>query len=166
MKIDTNVVNAVILLLVLVPYALFIFKAKHETSSLKKKFDHLAQLNNLNLEWLDSWNRNLVGIDIKKNKLLLVQQIDAVVVHVVDLRTIGNSSILSEYKYINKRSRKDEILQIIILRLEGVDGEITDIILYDHNRSYCQENELLHAQKLNEVIQNLLSFKPTISSAA
>ncbi|MFV8225084.1 hypothetical protein [Christiangramia aquimixticola] len=166
MKIDTYFVNAVIVLLVVVPYVLFIIMANQKTSSLKKQFKHLVRVNNLNLDWENRWNKNIVGIDFKTKQMLIVQQNDTEVVHRINLRGIAKSNICCNSKFINNRGQKKEVLKEIILRLESYNDEITDIVLFDDNLSYTYDHELSNANKLNRVIHSLLIFKPIITSAA
>lgn len=166
MKLDIFFVNAAILLLVFIPYFLFILLADNERKHLKQNFQRLVKQYKLAPDILYSWNKNMIGIDRKSLKLLVVQKRDFVAHQIIDIRSIRRSSVQSEFKNIKVKGYKEEILQRVGLELETLNGEWIVIDLFDSNKDYMQDKELQHANKLSETINSLLKDKPILSSAA
>ncbi|MDX1544243.1 MAG: hypothetical protein R3214_09880 [Christiangramia sp.] len=166
MKLDIFFVNAGILLLVFIPYFLFILLADKERKQLKQNFQRLVTQHKLSPDILYSWNKNRIGIDRKSFKLLVVKKCNLVTHIILDMRLIRRCNIHSEFKNIKVRGYKEDILQRVELQIETVGGEWIKIDLFDSNRDYRQDKEVLHATKLSETINSLLSYKPVLSSAA
>ena len=166
MKLDIFFVNAGILLLVFIPYFLFILLADNERKHLKQNFQRLVKQYKLAPDILYSWNKNMIVIDRKSLKLLVVQKRDFVAHQLIDIRSIRRSSVLSEFKNIKVKGYKEDILQRVELQLEALNGKWIVVDLFDSNTDYMQDREILHASKLSETINNLLKDKPVLSSAA
>lgn len=166
MKLDIFFVNTLLIIMVFVPYVLFILKASHESSKLKSGFEKLVTEYDLKPDWKESWNRNIIGVDYKNLKLLVVQGKETIVHKLVDLAGITKSVILSDHKLIKLRGKKEEQLQSLRLQLTYLDANVAEIELFNTSSSYFQDLELLHAQKLNDLINKLVVKKPTLTTAA
>lgn len=167
MKLDILIVDFAIIALVLVPYALFIFIGHREVRRIKNKFNEAALHHQLIIDEKDSWNSNIIGLDTKKCNLLLVQKKKTGVnIELVDLREVTNCEILREVHTIKTDKRTEDILQRIDLRLTCYNNSIRIVNLYNCEDTYAQEHELKHAEKWNDKINSLISYRPTVNSAA
>lgn len=166
MKLDVLLVNLIMVSLVVVPYCLFLLYAKNHSNTIKSFFQRIVKNNELEIDWKDSWNKNMIGVDSKKMRLLIVQDQDEISYHLIDLRDLKRSEIRLGFKAVKVHGLKEDMLQTLILELLKFSGEIQEILLFDTDKTYGQDYELLHAERLNKKINSLLEEKPYIHTAA
>lgn len=167
MKLDILIVDFALLVLVFIPYVLFIFIGSREVRKLKNKFNEEALHHQLIIDEKDSWNSNIIGVDTKKATILLVQNRKTEVhAEFIKLKEVKNCEILREVQTLKIDKRTEEILQRIDLRLTCHNDSIRIVNLYNCEEKYAQEYELKHAEKWNNKINSMISYRPAVNSAA
>lgn len=167
MKIDILFVHIAVVAAVAIPYILFILAAARPRKHLKLLFNKEAIALDLNLDQIDRWNSNIIGIDKTRQKVLFVQRIRGVVsVQLIDLRTVKNSLLLHQTRTAKLNERKEEILQKVELELLMHNGDKQMINFFDIDLTYFQDFELRNAEKWGEIIQESIRLRPEIHSAA
>ncbi|MFD2516640.1 hypothetical protein [Salinimicrobium flavum] len=167
MKLDILIVDFALLVLVFIPYVLFIFIGSREVRKLKNKFKEEALHHQLIIDEKDSWNSNIIGVDTKKAIILLVQNRKTEVhAEFIKLKEVKNCEILREVQTLKIDKRTEEILQRIDLRLTCRNDSIRIVNLYNCEENYAQEYELKHAEKWNNKINSMISYRPAVNSAA
>lgn len=166
MKIDIFIVDLVVIAMVIIPIFIFLMLGRKETRELKKKFREEAKKFELNPDERDQWNKNILGLDRKKQKMLLVQKKGKTFsVEFIDLNQVKECKILQETKQVKVNGRMEEQLQRIELELKGNFGNDRLIPLYDLDESVYQDYELMHAKKWNSYINECL-IKETMPKRA
>ena len=167
MKIDIIIVDLALVALVVAPYVLFIILGHREGTRLKNIFKAECLNNSLSIDEKDSWNANIIGLDLSKNILLLVHKTKTDVnLDLVNLREIKGCEVIREVQTIGINKRTEDILQRIDLKFTCYNDTIRIVNLYNSEETYAQEYELQHAEKWQEKIKALISYHPTINSAA
>lgn len=167
MKIDIFLVHLLVVSAVCIPYILFIFAAVKERKNLKSIFYKEALKLDLDPDRVDRWNGNIVGLDTHLRRLLFVQsRKNEVVVKTIDLKNIKKTALLYETQSMKVNDRKEDILQSIDLELNFHNGEKELLNLYDCEITYSQDYEMKNAEKWNRILNESLSFRPSVHSAA
>ena len=167
MKLDIILVDIALVAAVFVPYVLFILLGKKEERKLMNRFSEEAKKYDLTFSEKDSWNNNLVGLDIGNKRILLVQKRKTgLAVEFIDLKEVRTCEIYQEMQNIKTEQRSEDILEKLGLQLKLNSGEVKFIELYNCEETYVQDYELKHAEKWNKTINDLIAFRPTLNSAA
>ncbi|WP_156879191.1 hypothetical protein [Salinimicrobium xinjiangense] len=167
MKLDILIIDIALVALIVIPYILFILIGRREHNNLKNKFLNEAKYHQLRCEEVDTWNKNMMGLDKVRQKILLVQRRQTEFVTVlIELTEVKSCQILREVQTLKIDKRTEDILQRIHLQLILFNGSEKSVSLYNCDDTYYQEYELLHAERWNSSINALISFRPTINSAA
>jgi hypothetical protein len=153
---------------VVIPYLLLVITGFNENKTRRKKFLKGAGKNHMVPDETDHWNLNTIGIDRKLQKLLFLQRNSkGDRVEFFDLKNIRKSTLISTTKTIKINDKVEEVLQQIHLELESnFSSEKKLLNLYDCDLTYSQDYEMKHAQKWNEIINAVISYKPVLDSAA
>lgn len=167
MKLDILLVDFALLALVFIPYFSFILISHREERRLKKIFSEEALEHQLKADEKDRWNNNLVGLDKNKLMVLFVQKRKSgVFKEFIDLKEVKSCEILQEINTVKIDNRTENILQRIDLQFRLYNNSSRVVTLFNCEETYTQDYELKHAEKWNNKINSLLSFRPTLNSAA
>lgn len=167
MKLDIIIVDLLVVALVLVPCAIFIWAGLKDAQGLKRKFLEEVKKYNLHPDQIGTWNLNMAGLDTVSRSFLLVQDYAGKFeISYINLQKVGKSSIVKSYKTIKIREEKEEVLQRIDLELLLHSGEIQLVNLYDSNKTYQQDYEVKNAENWNLLINSCLSSRPVLGAAA
>lgn len=167
MKIDIIFVHFAVVAAVAIPYILFILAASRPRKLLKLRFHKEAIAMDLNVGQVDTWNSNIIGIDRIRQKVLFVQRRKGeIFVQLIDLKTIKNSILLHNTRTVKIRKKNEEILDKVELEVFMYSGETQTINFFDSDLTYYQDYEMRNAEKWHKIIQEAISFRPIIHSAA
>ena len=167
MKIDILYVHIAVVAAVFIPYILFIILAARERKNLRTKFFREAKKLQLKFDHIDTWNRNIIGLDKHQQKLLLLQQKkDSVLVQAIDLKNVKNVLILEKIGSVKINSKKEDILQRLDLELCFYNAEPKLLNLFDSDEAYYQDYEMKNARKWCKILNDSLRLRPLIHSAA
>ena len=168
MKIDILFVDMALLALVIVPYVIFIFVRSKTATKCRKEFNRIAAENSLIINEKESWNKNLIGLDRSKEKLLLVQyKSEEPVSELMDLKMLKSCTVLSDTENQVVNGKPEEILKRVSLQLCFLNSAEKKLLrLYDHDVDVNQDYELKRAQKWNALVNEVLKARPVIKRAA
>lgn len=167
MKIDIIFVHFAVVAAVAIPYFLFILAAARQRKHLKLKFNKEAKALDLELDQVDRWNSNIIGIDKTRQKVIFVQRRkEEISVQVIDLRAVKGSVLLHQTRTVQINKKKEEILQKVELELSMYNGDKQIISFFDCDMTYYQDLEMKNAGKWNEIIKASISLRPLVHSAA
>ena len=167
MKLDILLVDLALIALVFIPYFAFIIISRRENKKLKEIFFEEAFKHQLKPEDLDRWNNNLIGLDRSRSIILFVQKRKlGIFKEIIDLKEVSSCEILQEISTVKTGKRTENILQRINLQFSFRNNSFREVTLFNYNETYVQEFEMIHAEKWKTRINALLSFQPTINSAA
>lgn len=167
MKLDILIVDFALVALVIAPYMIFIILGHREGIRLKKIFKEAAVNHRLSIDEKDSWNANIIGIDMSKNAILLVHKTKTDVrAELINLKEIKGCEILRDVQTLRINKRIEEILQRVDLKFTCYDNTIRVVNLYSSEETYGQEYELKHAEKWKDRINAVIKYQPPINSAA
>lgn len=167
MKLDILLVDFALIALVFIPYFAFIIISRRENKKLKEIFFEEAFKHQLKPEDLDRWNNNLIGLDRSRSIILFVQKRKlGIFKEIIDLKEVSSCEILQEINTVKTGKRTENILQRINLQFSFRNNSFREVTLFNYNETYVQDFEMIHAEKWKTRINALLSFQPTINSAA
>lgn len=167
MKLDILIVDLVLVALVVIPYLLFILMGRREITKLKESFLKEAEKHKLHIAEMDMWNKNVIGVDKARGKILFVQQRKAgFATELYDLKEVKACNLLQEVQTLKINRRDQDVLQRIELQLILFHGGIKTITLYNCDETYFQDYELRHAETWSRNIKAMIEIRPTIDSAA
>lgn len=167
MKLDILLVDLALIALVFIPYFAFIIISRRENKKLKEIFFEEAYKHQLQPEELDRWNNNLIGLDRSRSIILFVQKRKlGIFKEIIDLKEVSSCEILQEISTVKTGKRTENILQRINLQFSFRNNSFREVTLFNYNETYVQDFEMIHAEKWKTRINALLSFQPTINSAA
>lgn len=167
MKIDIIFVHVAVVAAVAIPYILFILAAARPRKHLKLLFNKEAIALGLNLDQVDRWNSNIIGIDKTQQKVLFVQRIkEEISLQLIDLKMLKNTFLLHQTGTVKINKKNEEILQKVELELSMYNGDKQIISFFDSDLTYYQDYEMRNAEKWSKIIQESISLRPLVHSAA
>lgn len=167
MKIDIIVVHFAIVAAVAIPYILFILAAARQKKHLEIRFHQEAKALDLKIDQVDRWNSNFIGIDKTHQKVLFVQRRkEHITVQLIDLKTIKSSLLLHQTRTVKINKKNEDILLKVELELSMHNGDKQSISFFDCDITYCQEYEMKNAGKWSQIIQESITLRPLVHSAA
>lgn len=167
MKIDILIVHFAVVAAVSIPYILFVLAASNERKKIKREFEKAAKQLDLKLDQTDKWNANIIGIDKAHQKVLLVQRRkENFFTQIIDLKNVKSSVLLHDQRSIKINKKPEEVLQKIDMELSLYNGEKQLVNLFDCDLTYSQDYEMQNAEKWNKILNEALSLRPLIHSAA
>lgn len=167
MKIDILIVDLVLVILVLLPFMIFILLGKRESKRLKSSFQNAVAKYALRVTHRLDWNTNMFGLDKEQQKLLFIRERnDQFLTNLIDLHEVRSSRIVTVYQE-NKPGKGSGNLQRVDLELIYSSEEHEFFNLFDSEEAIYQDHELAHAEKLNALINEVTGLRPpTLHRAA
>ena len=167
MKIDIIFVHFAVVAAVALPYILFILAAAIPRKHLKSRFKEEAKTLDLHFDKVGRWNSNIIGIDIARQKVLFVQRRrEETSVHLIDLKTIKSSLQIHQTETVRINKKNQEILQKVDLELSMYNGDKRVISFFDCDLTYSQDYEIQNAENWSKIINEFISLRPLVHSAA
>jgi len=132
------------------PIYLFNKNSKNNTSKAHKA--HLLEIKNHNLELKDQeeWHNLIIGIDTNQNKLLYSKTtMNTNDTTVISLSEIKHCKIVKSVRPINRKGKKENILEKLALEFVYSKNNLPNILLefYDVNGDFREDFEMKRAEK-------------------
>ncbi len=144
-----NIVMLVVVLIVLIPFALFIWADKSGKAKKKKKFLDVASAQNLKLSEVEYWNNSCVGYDDQENTLIYINTTDLETkfqkVDLKDVRKCVINKITKEYKNGDKHYSEMSRLDLEFTFISNAAP--VKISLYSTDEGFSQNEEVSRAEK-------------------
>lgn len=139
----------VVVLSVVVPFSLFIWIDKSGKTKKKKKFENIANAQNLKLSTAEFWNNSCVGYDEKENTLIYINTQNTETkfqkVELDDVRKCAINKITKDYKNGDKHYSEMSQLDLEFVFVSNVAP--MKITLYSTNEGFSQNQEIVRAEK-------------------
>lgn len=139
----------VVVLIVVIPFAIFIFADKNGAAKKKKAFQQIANDQNMKLSVADYWNNYCIGYDDQENNLLYInsngpetkiQKID-----LDEVRKCSINKVMKDYKNGDKHYSE---LTRLDLEFSFVSSQSPlTITLFDAEDRFSQNEEMVRAEK-------------------
>lgn len=167
MDISLNVVMLVVVLIVVVPFAWFIFAEKSAVNKKKKIFQKIAQDQNLKLALAEYWNNHCLGYDDQENILLHnnlnTPNSEFDKVELDDVRKCTINKINKDYK--NGDKHYSEMVRLDLEFTFVSNRPPMTITLYNNDDNFSQNQEVARAEKWLAFVNKHKYNKNTIVAA-
>lgn len=157
----------VVVLLVVVPFSLFIWVDKAAKAKKKKKFENIARGQNLKLSTVEYWNNSCMGYDDKENTLIYIVNTDTETkfqkVDLDDVRKCTINKVVKDYKNGDKHYSEMTRLDLEFTFISNLAPE--KMTLYSIDDSFAENQEVPRAEKWLAFIDKHKYNKNNVSAA-
>lgn len=149
MHLSLNIVMLIVTLIVVVPFAWFIFTEKSDRIKKKKSFQKIANEQNVKMSIVDFWNNTCLGFDETKNTLLYIKKDDTETtvqkIELSDVKKCVINKTSTDFKSGTQHHSEMSRLDLEFTFLCGMSPVL--ICLYDRDDNFAQNQELIRAEK-------------------
>ncbi len=144
-----NTVMLVVLLIVIIPFSLFIWADKSGKAKKKKKFQDVAREQNMKFSEVEYWNNSCVGYDDQENTLIYINTTNLETkfqkVELDKVRKCVINKITKEYKDGDKHFSEMSRLDLEFTFVTN-DAPVA-ISLFSTDEGFSQNQEIVRAEK-------------------
>lgn len=149
MYLSLNIVMLVVILIVVIPFALFILADKTGGSKKKKAFQKIAKEQNVKLSVVEYWNNSCIGYDDQENTLLYINSSNPDVkvqkVELDDVRKCAIHKTSKDYKNGDKHYSEMSRLDLEFTFVSNASPMV--ITLFYAEENFSQNQEVARAEK-------------------
>lgn len=136
-------------LIVVIPFAWFVWAERSGMSKKKKAFEDVAKANNINFSLKEIWNNTCLGFDQSENTLLYIKINKAETkiqkIELEDVRKCAINKISKEYKNADKHYSE---LSRLDLEFSFVSNRNPVVLtMYNAEDNFSQNQEVVRAEK-------------------
>lgn len=151
MKLDIITVSIAVVLMTFIPIFLLIFFGNEKSREVLNIFEAEKKRLGLNFNFQDRWNLNMIGIDVNKKIMLLVQNIeDSIFIEAINLEGLENVEVIPSYKTIAGNNLLEEVIIFLSFRNRG-DKTLR---LFHCDWGMLENYEINRAKKFSTWIKN------------
>ncbi|MGC1632272.1 MAG: hypothetical protein WA749_09205 [Gelidibacter sp.] len=166
-SLSLNIVMLVVILIVVIPFSLFIWADKSGKAKKKKKFQDVAREQNLKFSEAEYWNNSCIGYDDQENTLIYINTTDTETkfqkVDLDDVRKCAINRITKEFKNGDKHFSEMSRLDLEFTFISN--AEPVKISLYSTDEGFSQNQEMPRAEKWLALIDKHKYNKNNITAA-
>lgn len=167
MKIDFIVISLILVMLVFLPFILLPLIHNSDRKKLQKKSREESSKHGLALDQKENWSKNFIGIDSAQKKMLWIQKLEnELITDLVNLSEVRSTKLKITEIEKNKDGKTEKILERIDLEFLLLNDEKKIIKFFDCDLIFCQDLEVMHAKKWNELIQKNLGLQIKLKKSA
>ncbi len=148
-SLSLNIVMLVVILIVVIPFSLFIWADKSGKAKKKNKFQDVARGQNMKFSDVEYWNNSCIGYDGQENTLIYINITDAETkfqkVELDDVRKCVINRITKEFKNGDKHFSEMSRLDLEFTFVSNAAP--VKISLYSTDEGFSQNNEMPRAEK-------------------
>ncbi len=166
MKLSFTLLSILVVLSVLVPFFIFVFKGLNSKTKTKHKAEKLLLSNGLKYTMSETWNNKFMAFAENQNMLSYVHFKDEInVVKTIDLSQVKSCEIISDYQ---KGKDKASHLKHLDLKLQFVSSKKEALILsfFDADEAFIEDYEAKRIQNWHDIIETNLSKAITLKQAS
>ena len=149
MLLSLNIVMLVVILIVVIPFALFIWADKSGKAKKKKKFQDVAREQNMKLSVVEHWNNSCIGYDDQENTLIYINSKDSETkfqkVELDNVRKCAINKISKEYK--NEGKHYSEMSRLDLEFTFVSNAAPVNMTLFSTDEGFSQNQEVARAEK-------------------
>ena len=166
-SLSLNIVMLVVILIVVIPFSLFIWADKSGKAKKKKKFLDVAREQNLKFSVVEYWNNSCIGYDDQQNTLIYINASDSETkfqkVDLDDVRKCVINRITREFKNGDKHFSEMSRLDLEFTFISNATP--VKISLYSTDEGFSQNEEMPRAEKWLAFIDKHKFNKNNVSAA-
>ena len=149
MYLSLNIVMLVVILIVVIPFTLFILADKSGKAKKRKQFQEVASAHNLKFSAVEYWNNSCVGYDDQENTLFYINTKDSVTrfqkVELDDVRKCTIHKTNKDYKNGDKHYSEMSRLDLEFTFVSNATPTV--ITLFSTEENFSQNQEIARAEK-------------------
>ena len=157
----------VVILIVVIPFALFIWADKSGKAKKRKQFLDVASAQNLKFSLVEYWNNSCMGYDEQQNILIYINTLDSVTrfqkVELDDVRKCVINKISKDYKNGDKHYSELSRLDLEFTFVSNVAP--VKFNLYSTDEGFSQNQEMPRAEKWLAFVDNHKYNKSNVVAA-
>lgn len=161
------IIDAIIIAIVILPFALFINGSKKRERQLRKALQSEATKHNCNLSKLEVHSNFAIGLDQNEKKLVFYKKAEKrAYTTLVDLKTVAACKALKINKQVKNKTKHYELIDKLKLSfIHHNKNKVTDLELYNNDDTMTLNNEVLLSQKWEDEVNTLLKTMREIQPA-
>lgn len=167
MSLSINIVMLVVILIVVVPFSLFIWADKSGKAKKKKKFKKIAADQNLKLAVVEYWNDSCIGFDDQEHTLIYINTNNSEIkfqkVKIDNVRKCIINKLTKAYKDGDKHYSELSCLNLEFTFVSNAAP--VNITLYTTDEGFSQNQEVARAEKWLTFIDQHKSNKNNMAAA-
>ena len=158
------IIDAIIIAIVVLPFALFINGRHKRKRKLRKALEQVATRSNCKLSKIDTYSNFAIGWDAAQEKLLFYKETaDSAYAKVVDLKVIMSCRIVKDAKRVKDKKTHYDVIEKLQLSFEPKNKkDIVSLELYNNDDEMVLSNELVVAQEWEAFLNKYLADKHQI----
>lgn len=158
MKTSLVIISTLLVLSVIVPFIIFIYKSSKNTTGIKKQAQLLLKTNGIVYGTTDVWRKNFIGISNDKNTLTHISFKDGKpLINNISLSDIKQCNIIKNYN-----NNTNAVLKNLDLELVSKSAKSNIIInFFNLDEDLIQDFELQRIEKWQQLIKSSLTDQAT-----
>ncbi|REE27475.1 hypothetical protein DFQ09_101306 [Winogradskyella pacifica] len=155
------IIDAIIIAIVILPFALFINGSKKRKRKLRKALQSEATQNNCKLSKIEVDSNFAIGVDEAEEKLFFYKETSELAfAQVVDLKSLVSCKTIRENKRVKDKTKHYDVIDKLQLSFTHHNlKEPTELMLYNNDDEMVLNNEIAIAQKWEDYVNNLIATK-------
>lgn len=155
------IIDAIIIAIVILPFALFINGSKKRKRKLRKALQSEATQNNCKLTKIEIDSNFAIGVDEAEQKLFFYKETsDFAFAQVVDLKSIVSCKTTRENKRVKDKTKDYDVINKLQLSFTHRNlNDVTELMLYNNDDEMVLNNEIAIAEKWQDYINNIIATK-------
>lgn len=152
------IIDAIIIAIVILPFALFINGSKKRERQLRKALQSEAEKNQCKLSKLEVHSNFAIGIDATERKLFFYNKTkEGAHTKLIDLNTITSCKAIKDTRSVKNKTKSYDVIEKLKLSfIPHNKNEATNLELYNNDGEMTLNNEIVIAQKWQDEVNNLL----------
>lgn len=168
MKSSVILIDLILILVIFIPYVLFIRAGKKESGRFRNAIRNILKARDLAPGIEEHWNSRYIGIDTGKHSLIFIQLNNGLeAVNVIDLRSVHSCSLIRSLKPLRTRKGKEEVLTQLGIELTyNKPGKPHELLtFYDSEEHFEAYFEAARGEKWVRLISEQLPVKTPVRTA-
>lgn len=154
------IIDAIILVIIILPFILFINGSKKKQRNIRKALKALAIDNNCTLNKTESLNNFAIGLDTASDKIFFYKKNnDKASSKTIDLSTVSSCHVVKDTRRIKDKSNGYDLVNSVSLSFTHNNNQKESLELFNNNIETTLSGELDIANKWQAYIEELLKVK-------
>lgn len=166
MKISFTLLAILVVLSVVIPFLIFVFKGLNSTSKTKQKAENLIKSSNYKYEKTEVWNNKFIGITKDKTVFTYIHFKDENTIY----KNINVSEIQSCESISNYKTDRDKVIRLKNLDLKisfkSNNKEPLLLCFYDTNEGFIEDYESRRIENWESIVKTELNKREAIKKAS
>ena len=166
MKISFTLLATLVVLSVVIPFLIFVFKGLNSTSKTKQKAKNLLKSNNYKYNITEVWNNKFIGLTQDKTILTYIHfKEESTIYENINISEIQSCESISNYK-----TDRDKVTRLKKLDLKIVfksdKKEPLLLCFYDSNQGFIEDYESRRIENWETIVKTEINKREVIKKAS